>query len=114
MIKEPYPMPLFDYAAGRKLRDEGIEQVTEGHRWIDRAFTESKNLVSKVSEPFALEDIRKALTEAGLEAPHHHNAWGALSMKLSRANLIEKTGVWTGAKSKRSHARMMPLYHWVK
>ena len=105
-------LPLFDAAESKARRDAGIESVTR-KRWIDNAISMTNDLRGKVPEPFAVEDLRKALTEAGLEDPHHVNAWGAFGMSLSRRKMIARTGEWRHAKSKTSHARFTLLYRWL-
>lgn len=56
------------------------------------------------------EDIRLELARRGLSAPHHHNAWGALIKRAQEKRLIRKTGRSAHMRTKKSHARLTPVY----
>lgn len=98
-------MDLFEAAVER---DRAIAQVSSNAgRWIDIAMAE---LPAALVGEFTGEDVKHRLLNAGVPAPHHHNAWGALMMRAAKAGLIEKTGVWVNTVGRAAHARMAPLY----
>lgn len=55
------------------------------------------------------ESLRLRLLKDGLPAPHHHNAWGALTAHAIRRELIFKTGRWSSMRTPKSHARATPV-----
>ena len=92
------------------LRDQGIERVTDNAlAWIDRAY---QMLVREAQCGMEVsgEDIRVHLCDCGLPAPHHPNAWGALTMMAVRRQLLEDTGRTTQMTLPRSHARRNPVW----
>jgi hypothetical protein len=58
------------------------------------------------------EDCRVALLRAGVEPPHHHNAWGAL-IKSCIPLILRPTGEWRNMRTEKSHARSTPVYRRV-
>lgn len=57
------------------------------------------------------EDFRVLLTEAGIEAPRHPNAWGALFNVLGKRGVLVKTGEMRPMK--RANGRSTPVYRKV-
>jgi len=98
---------LFD---AREARDRAVEQVSHNAgRWVDRAL----EMVSRVIPPRAevtSEEIRFALTDNGLEAPHHYNAWGALTVAAVKRGLLVDTGRLGQMRGPKSHARRTPIW----
>jgi hypothetical protein len=89
------------------LRDAALDLVSKPS-WMDMAFERFK--VLRLPPAFTGEDIRLRLMMDGMDPPHHHNAWGAFTMKLVRANLIEATGNFTQMKDPSSHSRITREY----
>ena len=59
------------------------------------------------------EDFRLTCEEQGI-VPHHHNAWGGLTMGLKKMGALIETGELRAMKSSRSHARRTMVYRVVK
>ena len=106
----------FDAFLGRLLRDAGMAQVednsgdwkTVARRQVDAWFESTPS-----GTQFIGEDIRNSLQAAGLESPHHANAWSAVIG--SRIRVWLKTGQiqidgWKAASDPRAHARRMIAY----
>lgn len=55
------------------------------------------------------EDFRRTCEAAGI-APHHPNAWGALTLAMKRQELLEETGEWRSPSDHKSHARPTRVY----
>lgn len=91
-----------------ELRDIALDQVTADHSWADLAEAKFEDL--NLDDKFTGEDIRLALTKTGLPPPHHHNAWGAFTMRLVRAGLIRATGDFVQMITPQSHARITRQY----
>ena len=101
--------------AGEMLRDKAIEQVqTHGVHWMDQAVAWVRAWAAQVGPDlrFTAEELRLASLGI-LPAPHHHNAWGALTMQLIRNSDIVPTGEWISMVAPRSHARRTPRYRFV-
>ena len=58
------------------------------------------------------EDFRLTCEAQGI-VPHHHNAWGGLTMGLKRMGALVETGELRAMKSSRSHARRTMVYRVV-
>lgn len=58
------------------------------------------------------EDFRLTCEEQGI-VPHHHNAWGGLTMGLKKMGALIETGELRAMKSSRSHARRTMVYRVV-
>lgn len=106
-------MTLFDFAAkerlrkAREARDKAMERVeTNAKPWLHQAL---EIMPLCPFEEATGEDLR--LWVCGqIGRPHHHNAAGALVRQALRKGIIEKTGRWDQMKSRKSHARMTPVY----
>ena len=59
------------------------------------------------------EDFRLTCEEQGI-VPHHHNAWGGLTMGLKKMGALIETGELRAMKSSRSHARRTMVYRVVQ
>lgn len=94
-------MDLFTYAETR--RNEALQQVTRDD-WMGAALATFNRHRHELPEVFTGEDIRELIVGYAF-APHHPNAWGALTMALVRKGQIEATGTFTKMRSPTSHAR---------
>lgn len=99
---------IFDYIA-KSERDEALKRVADNSGdWI----TDARLAVTKdvpMGWTGTAEDLRLLLTEGGLRAPHHHNAWGAL-INGCVPRLLRRTGQWRSMRTRKSHARQTPVY----
>lgn len=97
---------LFSAAA---LRDKALAQVRANNpTWLDRALKMVRRRPH--GEIITGEALRVALTQAGLPAPGHHNAWGAMIRTAAKRGLLIPTGTYVHMEGKKSHARMTPQY----
>lgn len=94
-------MDLFSYA--ETLRDRAIHQVSR-EEWMPEAVATFYAYRRELPEVFTGENIRD-LVLGYLPAPHHPNAWGALTMSLVKQKAIIATGTVTKMRSPSSHAR---------
>lgn len=92
---------LFTYAEAQ--RDRALHQVTR-QDWMPAAIGVFRRHCRELPDIFTGEDIRELVT-AYAGSPHHPNAWGALTMALSRQGMIVPTGTVAKMKSAKSHAR---------
>lgn len=98
---------LFDAAASREARDEGLEQVEEAAgAWMSMATAAVEALPAGWEGTG--EDIR--IMSAGMPPPHHHNAWGAMINTCVRKGWLVWTGEIRNMRSVRSHARATKVY----
>lgn len=94
-------MDLFSHA--EMLRDRALKQV-EREDWMPAAVAVFFAHRLELPDVFTGEDIRD-LVLSRLSAPHHPNAWGALTMSLVKRNAIVATGTVAKMRSPSSHAR---------
>lgn len=94
-------MDLFTYAEAR--RDEALTRVTR-EDWMPAAIGTFRRHALELPDVFTGEDIRELVT-AYAGAPHHPNAWGALTMTLVKQGFIVATGTVAKMRSPTSHAR---------
>ncbi len=107
-------MDLFSYAESTKARDDGCRKVALNNLgFMQRALDHLKmcQFVRSTNE-FTGEDIRRWLSEAGIE-PAHQNAYGALILTAQRRKIIVGTGVYVPMKLKTSRARKNQVYAWA-
>jgi len=93
---------------GRVARDAGIAKVKKNSDgWIAKAI----DFVERMPSGWigTGEDI-KLLATPQIGAPHHPNAWGALTNAVTRRGLLVKTGRWLQTKGEKSHARNVQEY----
>jgi len=104
--------PQMDLFAGRADRNASLTRVAKnsGNFMSDAIATFRIELQGFVPhERVTGEDIRVALTDCGI-APHHPNAWGALTRILILRGMLIPTDEFRHMKSRRSHARMTRVY----
>ena len=90
-------------------RDKAIQKVSiNSGNWIQRARAMLRSVIKPGWEGTG-EDIRLELLKAGLPAPHHHNAWGALIKSVVPKHFIP-TGKFRHMRTKKSHARQTIVY----
>lgn len=91
------------------LRDRGAVQVLEraGEDWKEQAVICIRR--HWVGQEGIAEDFRRTCEAHGI-APHHPNAWGALTLSMKRQNLLEETGEWRSPSDLKSHARPTRVY----
>jgi hypothetical protein len=101
---------------GKELRDDGIEQVLAPEvLWSDRYRAVIVGLFASRPEGFRFtgETLRLVATESGIEAPHHHNSWGAIARSLITGWMRDRQIITMGyapAKDPAAHARSYPQY----
>lgn len=97
-------------------RDDGIyravshaDQVAPG--WSDQAFKISAMYLSRLNagSETTSEAIRLHAEGAGLADPPDTRAWGAVLLRLAKANKIKKLG-WTTAQDPKAHCRPVTLW----
>lgn len=99
-------------------RDHALEQVEANNLdWSALALIQFKQLffangIKNQSICFTGETIRHKIRPY-VGDPHHPGAWGAFTMNLLRAGLIEKTGEYVPMQDERSHARITAVYRLV-
>jgi hypothetical protein len=106
------PLPLWSLAASELARDAGQARV------LERAGTFHADAVEVICRRLAgaevlAEEFRRVCSEEGV-APHHHNAWGALTAVLVKRGVIEDTGRLGKSQDPRSHARRQPVWRVVQ
>lgn len=94
-------MDLFSYA--ETLRDARLQQVTR-EDWMPHAVATFYARRRELPDTFTGEDIRDLILRYAV-APHHPNAWGALTMSLVRQKAIVATGSVRKMRTPSSHAR---------
>lgn len=108
--KHPAQLDLVDYINAVAARDAALQRVAENAgEWTRMAYMAFYDAIRDGWEGTG-EDVRLTMTDAGLQAPHHHNAWGALTCSLVRRGLLIPTGTWTNMRGEKSHARKTPVY----
>ena len=107
---------FFGSALGRRLRDEGMEQVQHNAgEWRDatRRYLEIWINETPAGTIFTGEDIRLELQDVGVDEPHHPNAWSAVIggriRQWLKSGRIQIDGWKTGSDPK-AHARRMMAY----
>ena len=110
---------LFGSTLGQILRDEGMAQVEENSgSWKTTARERTEAWINSMpaGTVFTGEDIRLDLQDAGLEEPHHPNAWSAVIGGRIRvwlkSNRIQMDG-WKPGADPKAHARRMIAYRVV-
>jgi hypothetical protein len=107
----PSPFAVGEPAAltATALRDRGAVQVLEraGEDWKERAITCIRR--HWAGREGIAEDFRRTCETQGI-APHHPNAWGALTLAMKRQQLLEETGEWRSPRDLKSHARPTRVY----
>lgn len=100
----------------KALRDDGIykavshaDQVAPG--WSDKAFEISAMYLNrlKAGSETTSEAIRLHAEGSGLSHPPDTRAWGAVLLRLAKANKIKKLG-WTTAQDPKAHCRPVTLW----
>jgi hypothetical protein len=98
-----------DLFSAKSERDKALESVSaHAGEWMDIARDAFDALPSGTTGIF--EDFKLQLIHAGLAAPHHHNAWGALARDCATKGILTFTGEFRNMRGRKSHARMSPVY----
>lgn len=96
-------------------RDTALAQVeANSDEWMRLAIITVEQLRRSYGTfpiTFLAENLRHEIT-IQVGRPHSPKVWGALTMKLIRAGIINKTGKWRPMADKKSHARMTAEYSW--
>lgn len=99
---------LFDLAAGRAGRDEGMDLVADHNPdWFGLALM----IIAGIPRGWTglPEDLRPVI-EARIGPPTHANAYGALLSHAKRLHLLRPTGKRRQMRLPGSHARMTDEY----
>jgi len=101
-------VPPDDLSEGRRLRDEGMEQVleNEGDDWKEDVI---RVLSGLRGQHLSGEGIRRACAEVGVYA-HHPNCWGGFCNGLVIKGVLRKTGGYTQMTAPTSHGRETKVY----
>lgn len=95
------------FGEGRRRKKKGIDLVgTNNHDWVLSAVS----IVSQHAPPageFMAEEFKKY---PGIGKPGHRNAWGALTNKLLKEGIIEKTGKYAQSTGPSNHAHEYKTY----
>jgi hypothetical protein len=84
---------LFSYnPSAKQLADEGMRQAAdhadaEEPRWTDRAYEALENF-ARTHREFMTEDARTWAHQNGLPMPPDKRAWGAVTKRAQRANIV--------------------------
>ena len=110
-------VPFFggNMRVGQQLKEEGMQAVVVGKRlFCENAIHELRKYLLLLSvnkvEVFTFENFRHHYLRAGHEPPSHHNAWGALASRAAREGLIEWTGEYVPAVSRRTHGHPVKVW----
>lgn len=96
-------------------RDAAIERVESNNQeWLNLAFLNSQNYLRIVrrGQEFTGEQLRLWLEPTIGEIPSA-GCMGALTLKLIRKHVIEKTGRYAQMVTEKSHGRETKLYRWA-
>jgi hypothetical protein len=106
---------LFDYAAAKSARDDGINLVLENsQKWSTRAYIAlAVYCKNNIGAEVIGEDIRREISAQGI-IPHHPNAWGGLIRRAIKGGYLQRTGEWRSPSSVSSHCRPTSVYTIVK
>ena len=104
--KKPHEPDLFDAAASRKARDEGMKRVSDKNpTWCACVVEFVRQLPANWIGTG--EDIRRSWKGS---APSHPNAWGSVTkVAVARGYLVE-TGRYIQMVASKSHSRRTPEY----
>lgn len=104
-------------SAARAARDAGIQQAAQhadevnpdwGHLAYEtlRLFAAGRR---GSGQAFTSEDVRGSIAAAGVPAPPHLRAWGAVFQRAARAGLIVKVGI---VESRATHCHCAHVAAW--
>ena len=105
-----------DLGESQAMRDECVARVlaNAGDAWQDRAIALATQFFYLAGKAGALfEGARDFALSCGLPVPPSANAWGAVTLTMSRRKLIERTGEHRKSAAVKSHARMQPIWRSV-
>jgi hypothetical protein len=102
-------MTLPDLFGATEARDEGLARVSAkaGAAWEGLAFSKLAELSGFEG---TVEDIKIRMQLKGLTPPHHHNEWGAWTLKAIKRGLLIFTGRSRQTVSRRAHRRVAKVY----
>ena len=103
---------LFDFAEGKRRRDEGIERVTDhSENWVKETADQVQLMIPDVWEGTS-DHVRILLARIDWPGPPpgKANAWGALMNSLVRRQVFRHTGRSTKTLRAAGHARRLPIY----
>lgn len=103
------PKSIMDGAAGQAAKEAGQASVAN-ESWIDKALAKLREFAAHNAGGFLMEEFRDWYLGHGHEAPHHQNAWGALTTVACKQKIIERTGEWRKASAKKSHVSEYPVW----
>ena len=94
---------LFDIAAARAARDEGIDRVMDSE---DDWATVAQRMAVDAFRPGwvgLFEVVRRELTARGIEQPHKPQCWSALSNALLCSGAFARVDDWDQPQGVKSH-----------
>ena len=102
---------LFDYAAGRKLAEEGMTLALEGapSTWPGMA-TQVVLDVGRMRPTFTSDDVWSWMENRGMPTPANRSALGPIMRALATDGTIVSTGEWRNSHRPETHTR--PLRVW--
>lgn len=89
---------LFDWAEGRRRRDDGIQRALDHAertepRWADRAHEALMEFIASHQSEFMGEHVRGwAHDTLGIPKPPHARAWGGVMARAAKQGLIVRVG----------------------
>ena len=110
-------VPVQNLALGKKLRDDGIKQVSmHDVLWLFkvRIFLRALRQAQITIKNFPLftgEDLRIQISKE-LGNPENCNMWGAVVLPMVKGGMLVKAGEPQQMKIPSSHARTNPSYRW--
>jgi hypothetical protein len=98
-------------SSAKQARDEALRRVSDhAGSWLRQCMAMARVIATERAGTIVTGEDMRRLIRARIEAPHHHNVWGAVTRDLVRDGILEPTGHWTAMATKRSHARRTPQY----
>lgn len=93
------------------LKDHGMARTLEAERdaWIEATLSWLRRYASHHSV-FKTEDFRDACLQAGLDPPHDHHVWGAMTNLACKRKIIRWTGRYVGSESPKTHGHPVKLW----
>jgi hypothetical protein len=98
-----------DLSGATEARDEALARVSAntGTAWESKAFARLADLSGFEG---TVEDIKIRMQLRGLVPPHHHNEWGAWTLKAIKRGLLIFTGRSRQTVARRAHRRVAKVY----
>jgi hypothetical protein len=101
---------VLDLTAARAERDKGLARTgAKNAEWLAQALEDLRAFATH-REQFTLEQFRVEAALLRRPEPSSHHAWGALAQAAQAALVVEWTGRYVPAASKKTHAHPVKLW----